>query len=315
MRSEYFSFLFIGFSYFTFIAGVRFVFDKHIRTMRMRILLRHRLRKLRKRSYELSSSWRYLRNALFVSFKNPPDEKSFAAAVALLFVSLFLLGFRFFSLFTSLLVAGMGALIPLFLLVIKVESIRKKGSREGMCVVAALYRNYWIQNKNIFSAIEETVKGSSECPICKNLLYKLLLRLRNTGNPLEIRECIDQFAFSMGTVWGKMLGVCIRLSVETGIDISEGLSDIENQLRSANKRAEERRRLNSEASRMTVFLVPMLYAGTFTVSLYYLEVGLKDFLANQFATSEGLMFFIAATFLFVLNLAILELVQNKRIDY
>ena len=178
------------------------------------------------------------------------------------------MGLRYFSVPTALGIAFMSSSMPAFLLVIKVETIRKKGSREGLSAVSALYRNYWAQNKNIFSAMEETINGTAECPICKSLLYKLLLRLRNTGNPLEIRECIDQFTFSMGTVWGKMLGVCIRLSAESGTDISEGLADIAEQLRIAGRRAEERRRLNSEASRMTVFLVPMLYIATVFVSLY-----------------------------------------------
>jgi hypothetical protein len=270
---------------------------------------------MRKKTRELSPFYRSIRSILFVSFKNPPGEKTFLLVLSALFVFTFLMGFRHFSVPTALGIASMSSLLPIFVLMIKVESIRKKGSKEGMSVIAALYRNYWTQNKNIFSAMEETVKGNAECPVCKSLIYKLLLRLRNTGNPLEIRECIDQFTFSMGTVWGKMLGVCIRLSAENGTDISEGLVDIAEQLKLAHGRAEERRRLNSEASRMTVFLVPMLYVGTVFASLYYLDVEFLDFVRNQFGTAEGFIFFITILFLFVLNLTILEFVQSKKIDY
>lgn len=315
MNFRYVAFGVICISYLMFMIGGFFIFRKSIKNLRLWFLLRHRLKLTRQTTRELSPFYRYLRSILFVSFKTPPDEKVFLTALSALSLFVFLMGLRYFSVPTALLIACMSSLMPIFVLVIKVETIRKKGSKEGMSVVSVLYRNYWAQNKNIFSAMEETIKGTAECPICKSLLYKLLLRLRNTGNPLEIRECIDQFSFSMGTVWGKMLGVCIRLSAESGTDISEGLADIAEQLRIAGRRAEERRRLNSEASRMTVFLVPMLYIGTIFVSLYYLDVTLWDFIRNQFGTAEGFIFFVTILFLFVLNLTILEFVQNKTIDY
>lgn len=315
MKFQYISFAVACIAYLIFIAGVFLVFRKYIESLRLQLLLRHRLKLLQKTTRELSPFYRYIRSILFVSFRNPPGEKLFLSVLNVLFLFIFILGLRYFSVPTALGIAFMSSIMPIFLLIIKVETIRKKGSKEGVSVVSALYRNYWAQNKNIFSAMEETVKGSAECPVCKSLLYKLLLRLRNTGNPLEIRECIDQFTFSMGTVWGKMLGVCIRLSAESGTDISEGLADIVEQLRLASRRSEERRRLNSEASRMTVFLVPLLYIGTVLISLYYLDVNFWDFVRNQFGTAEGFIFFITILFLFVLNLTILEFVQNQKIDY
>lgn len=315
MRASYTMFFILSLAYFMFTVGVFLIFRKHIKVLKLHFLLRHRLKSMQKKTRELSSFYRYLRGILFVGFQNPPGEKTFLFTLLALFVFIFAMGSRHFSLVTAVGLAAMSSVMPILLLMIKVESIRKKGSKEGMSVVADLYRNYWIQNKNIFSAMEETVKGNAQCPICKSLMYKLLLRLRNTGNPLEIRECIDQFTFSMGTVWGKMLGVCIRLSAENGVDISEGLSDISDQLKFAHVRAEERRRLNSETARMTVFLVPMLYIGTVFISSYYLEVNFLDFMHNQFGTAEGFMFFISISFLFVLNLTILEFVQHQKIDY
>lgn len=315
MRAPYIMFFVFSIAYIMFTVGILLVFRKHVKVLRLHFLLRHRLRKMKKNTRELSSFYRYLRGILFVGFKNPPGEKTFLFSLVSLFGFVFAIGSRHFSIFSAICVALMSSLIPILLLIIKVESIRKKGSKEGMSVVADLYRNYWVQNKNIFSAMEETVNGNAPCPICKGLIYKLLLRLRNTGNPLEIKECIDQFTFSMGTIWGKMLGVCIRLSAENGVDISEGLSDISEQLKLAHVRVEERRRLNSEAARMTIFLVPMLYIGTVFISSYYLDLSFSGFMHNQFGTAEGFMFFIIISFLFVLNITILEFVQHQKIDY
>lgn len=305
----------VSMAYCMFIVGGLLIFRHYIRILQLRFLLRHRLKAMRRQTRELSPFYRYIRSVLFVSFKNPPGEHAFLIVIGAFFSFVFMMSIRYFSMLTALGIATMSSLMPILLLVMKVESIRKRGSQEGLRVVSALYRNYWAQDKNIFSAVEETVKGAADFPVCKRLLYKLLLRLRNTGSQVEIRECIDQFSFSLGTVWGKMLGVCIRLSAENGTDISEGLADIAEQLRLANGRAEERRRLNSEASRMTIFLVPMLYIGTVCVSIYYLDVDFGNLIRNQFGTAEGFIFFTTITFLFVLNLTILEFVQNRKLDY
>lgn len=301
--------------YLIFLSGLSLVIHKYINIGLQRFALRHRLKMTRKPAREISLVFRYIRNMLFVVFKKPPDEKNFIYAIGCLFFFLFVLSLRDFSMPCAFGIAAMGSSMPILLITIKVEIIRKKGSKEGISVISELYRQYWIHNKNIFSAMEETVKGSAKCPICKNLLYMLLLRLRNTGNPLEIRESIDQFAFSLGTVWGRMLGVCIKLAAEKGIDVSDGISDIAEQLKLAGTRAEERRRINSESARITVFLVPILYLGTIFVAFYYLDVSIWALMKNQFGTPEGFLFFLMITFLFLINFSILELIQNQKIDY
>lgn len=301
--------------YFMFLTGLCMLMSGHIYLISQQFSLRHRLKAVRKQASQIHPVFRSIRNMLFILFKNPPGEKSFCACIAAIFLLFLVVSLRYFSPVSSLAIALMSASMPILFMIVKVEATRKKGSKEGISVISELYRQYWMHNKNIFSAVEQTVKGNAQCPICKNLLYKLLLRLRNTGNPLEIRECIDQFAFSLGTVWGKMLGVCIRLSAEKGIDVSEGIADILDQLKTANNRAEERRRINSESARMTLFLIPVLYFGTLFVSLYYLDISFLQLVKNQFGTPEGFLFFLMISFLFLMNFSIIELVQNQKIDY
>lgn len=301
--------------YFMFLTGLCLLMGRHIHLISQQFSLRHRLRTMRKQTNAIHPVFRHIRSMLFIIFKNPPGEKSFCAAIAAVFLLFLLLSLRDFAPLSSLAIALMSASMPILMMIVKVESIRKKGSKEGTSVISELYRQYWMQNKNIFSAMEQTVKGNAQCPVCKNLLYKLLLRLRNTGNPLEIRDCIDQFAFSLGTVWGRMLGVCIRLSAEKGTDVSEGIADILEQLKTATIRAEERRRINSESARMTIFLIPVLYIGTLFVSFYYLDISMMQLVKNQFGTPEGFLFFLLIAFLFLMNFTIIELVQNQKIDY
>ena len=151
--------------------------------------------------------------------------------------------------------------------------------------------------------------------MCKRHLYRLLLHLRSSGDPDEIKEYTDQFSFAMGTVWGHMLAVCIRMAARNGTDISAGLADIAEQLKAANARAEERRRMNSESLRMTMFLIPLLYVGTILLSIFYLDLAPGEYLRNQFGTAEGILFFLFIVFLMFLNLVILRAVSNTRIDY
>ena len=73
--------------------------------------------------------------------------------------------------------------------------------------------------------------------------------------------------------------------------------------------------MNSESVRMTMFLIPLLYAGTILLSVFYLDLSPGEYLRNQFGTAEGILFFLFILFLMFLNLVILRAVSNTRIDY
>ncbi len=257
----------------------------------------------------------YLDRLLYAVFQKEVNGAAFFFGVLMVFFIAFVLGMRMFRLGTALFASIMAASIPIMALVIRMESDRTRGSREGISFVSELYRQYRINNRNIYAAMEGTASAPGDFPVCKRHLYRLLLRLRSSGSPEEIKEYTDQFSFAMGTVWGHMLAVCIRMAARSGTDISAGLADITEQLKSANARAEERRRMNSESMRMTLFLIPLLYAGTVLLSVTYLDVGLGEFLHNQFGTAEGILFFLFIVFLMLLNLVILRAVSNTRIDY
>ena len=66
---------------------------------------------------------------------------------------------------------------------------------------------------------------------------------------------------------------------------------------------------------MTLFLIPLLYAGTVLLSVFYLDVAPGEYLRNQFGTAEGILFFLFIVFLLLLNLVILRAVSNTKIDY
>lgn len=301
--------------YLVYFAGVFLLAEEGLEEMLRGMALKKRLRPDRK---PLLSGWApavYLDRTLSAAFQREMNSAAFVFGTLLFFCAAFLVLLRLFKPATALITALMAASLPVMVLVLRLESDRTKGSREGISFVTELFRQYRIQNRNIYAAMEQTASSSGDFPVCKRHLYRLLLRLRSSGSPEEIREYTDQFSFALGTVWGHMLAVCIRMAASGGTDISAGLSDISDQLKNANARAEERKRLNSESFRMTLFLVPLLYAGTLLISVSYLDVSPLQLLRNQFGTPEGILFFLFIVFLMLANILILRAVSNTRIDY
>jgi hypothetical protein len=143
----------------------------------------------------------------------------------------------------------------------------------------------------------------------------LLIELRATGNAEKITAATNRFAYGVGTNWGRLLAYHIRTAAITGCDISLALEDLMVQLREARSLAEERKRINGEAVRITIFLIPLLYAGTVFVSVAKLGLTPFEFLRNQFHTYEGLSLFAAVTFLFMLNIGLLQIITNRKLDF
>ena len=73
--------------------------------------------------------------------------------------------------------------------------------------------------------------------------------------------------------------------------------------------------MNSESVRMTVFLIPFMYIGSFFLSIGYLNMRPSKFLRNQFLTQEGILFFLLLIIMFVFNLCAIRVVANQKIDY
>ena len=290
-------------------------FQTHVRLIFLRFSMRHRLRAAKRRDRPRLPWVRHIDRMLKANFQKSQDKQLFLGLLSFLFVVVFIVSIKSFSWTTALILSSMTAGFPLLFLEVRLELRRTKGSREGLALVSELHRHYWTNHKNIYAAMEATLSGGSSYPVFQKYLYRLLLRLRSTGNPLEIKEAVDLFSFTAGTVWGKMLGVCIRLSSEKGMDVSGGLQDISRQLSDAAARTQERERMNSETVRMTLFLIPLLYVGTMAIAVLYLGMDPAKLLRNQFIAPEGFLLFMVAVFLFALNLAVLELLKNQKVDY
>ena len=234
---------------------------------------------------------------------------------ALVFVAGMVLSAGVLRFFAAVFISAAAGSIPVLALFARRGAFRRKAGKEGIAVVTELYRQYRMKDRNIYEAIDAAIASSGDFPACRKQLALLLARLRDAGSKAQVIKACGRFSRALGTLWGRMLASCIEAAAVRGSDISEALSDIAEQLGNARKLAEERKRLNSEAARMSVFLVPALYAGTMLVASRFLGVSPKDLLMNQFASPEGLMLLVLSVFLFLLDLIILQSIDNTGIDY
>ena len=231
----------------------------------------------------------------------------------ILFAS-FLIAVRSFYLVPALLASMLSASIPLLIRLVKKGRERRLAGREGISLVTELSRQYLVKEKNIYEAMEAAISLGKGFPVSAKHLSQLLMRLRDAGSASAVSAACRRFASSSGSLWGRMLSECIKTAVLTGADVSEAVSDIAEQLSSAQKLSEERKRLNSEAVRMTVFLVPLLYAGTMLVAAGFLKMELSDILRNQFASPEGLILLLLSVFLFLLDVVLLQAIEGRGVD-
>ena len=299
----------------SFLVGMTMFFYTDYVAMYRQITAMRRLRIRKESMFTMSPLKRHIHQLLFATLKKPMKPELFLGLCFMLFWILTLIGMQSFHPLMSVMIGLIGGLVPYLVLRIRLETHRKKGSLEGEKMVSEFLRQYRICEVNVYEALERTVPLIKDCKICCSLLHRMLLRLRATGNPTEIREITDMFSFSLGTNWSHMFAGCIRTAAERGHNVSLGLEDILLQMRQARSRMEERKRMNNEAMRLTLFLVPLLYLSTVALSVYSLEVPFGRFLKNQLGTPEGMLMLLFIAFLFIVNLTILEAVNNQRMDY
>lgn len=301
--------------YMIFAAGAIALMWDEVELLIARIKLRHRLKALKTTQKKLPPPLDYFEKLLAVSFDNDRSRKIFLAFEFALFLASYALGYRNFGPLYSAIISITLMLMPVLFLAARLESSRAKASKEGISLVTELYRQYRINNLNIYEAIEKSVEAEGDYKLSSKKLYSLLIHLRASCGVIEIRDAIDNFVFSFGTSWARILGVCIRMSVETGTDISMGLSDIADQLKKAYNLEEKRKMMNSEATRMTLLLIPLMYIICMGASVFYLGLSPRKLIENQFLNPKAYFILLLIIFLFLVNFILLFVTGNSKLDY
>ena len=304
-----------GILYSMAFGGYVLLYSEEIITAGRKFLVRNRLRTARRRYRNEMAISKHLNQVLQVTFGNSLKSIHFLWFCGFLFIGVSAVGMRSMSAFAALATGFITALLPYFILRVKLEIIRKRSSFEGEVFIGNFLSAYRMSNYNIFEAMEKTGKEKQKTKNCSELMVKILLEVRNTANHIEIGKATDKFAYMINTNWSKMFAYNIKLAVSGGTNIALALEDILIQLREAKAASEERKRINSEAARMVKFFIPSLYCLSVFMSIKYVGIPIERFIYNQVFTSQGFMLLAASVFLFIVNLAIVEFVNNQQFDY
>jgi hypothetical protein len=304
-----------GILYSLALIGYLLLYSEEIISLIRKIAVRNRLKIARKRYRSESFVSNHLTNVLQTTLSSNLKSMHFIGISCLIFVLVSAVGLRSMSVVSALGTGLITALIPYFILRVKLEIMRKKSSFEGETFVSNFFSVYRMSNCNIFETMEKTGKDKHQTKNCSELMVRILLEIRNTANHMEINKAINKFAYAINTNWSKMFAYNINLAVTNGVNISLALEDVLIQLREAKIASEARKRINAEAARMVKFFVPSLYFLSVFMAIQYVEIPFGRFIYNQFFTSQGFTLFAASTFLFIMNLAVVEFVNNQQFDY
>ncbi len=302
-------------SFYVFLVmGMLLLFRKDIKAIIWRIKMTRRL-KTRKKQIEENRIAKHL-NMLMATAVSPHfSANHFCVLSGIVFTVVLIPGLRNYKPHMAVFFALLIGIMPYFFLRIRLESIRHKASFEGEAFVTSLLSKYRISSFDMQRALELLVEDEKVPEICKKLMIPAIMKARMTGDKGEIKEAFDEFHFAVNTNWSRMAVYNIAASFSSGIDVTGALEDIMMQLREARMISEERKRLNSEANRLVMFMVPVSYALSLVLAVKYVGVKPAVLIKNQFFTPQGFALFIGIVFMFLINTAMLKILENKRFDY
>ncbi|MGP1569929.1 MAG: hypothetical protein ACTTH0_03320 [Eubacteriales bacterium] len=306
----------IGFEavvYTCFLIGIILIYGKEFDWVIQSIRMRRRLAVRAKKMDGAGKMREHLNYISSVSFDMKKDRLLFL--ILIIGAGSFVVGNMSFDINTALMFAMFLASTPYAVVRINFENLRKKTSFEGEALIVNFLNAYRISNFNVYEGLEGIIADGAQELKSKNLILKMILELRQSGSPQKIRQIINDFGNTVGTNWSRMFAYNVQLAAEKGIDVSLAVEDILLQLRDARKIYEERRRLNSEAMRIVVYLIPLLYMFTIVASVVFIGIEPEKLFRNQFFTKQGFSLFNVSALMFVMNLLVMECISKQKFDY
>lgn len=309
----YLGIAFESITYALFLVGIFMIYAESFKIVHQEISMRKRLKARERKMRDIGKIRKHLNYISYVSFKMKKDMLLFI--ITLIFVASFIVGKVSFDMNTALIFSLFLSSTPYVIVRIRFENLRKRTSFEGETLISNFLNAYRISNFNVYEGLEGILaQGKNELK-SKSLILKMLLDLRQSGSPAKIRDIINDFGNTVGTNWSRMFAYNIQLAAEKGIDVSLAVEDILLQLRDARQLYEERKRLNSEAMRIVVYLIPLLYLFTIGASVLFIGVDFSKLIRNQFFTRQGFSLFNISALMFICNILLMECVSKQKFDY
>ncbi len=302
--------------YIMILAGLVLIFYESFELAVRRIRRHNQLKKTGNSGFsngKIYTYTEYMLSAVFPQRKIRPVHLFLASFVLFIIVIIFMAPALSYK---SVVPGCFAALLPFLFLKFRLENLRNRGSKEADALITGLLNAYRMNHKNIFAAVEVIIKEKNEnCTVTAGLLFKLLMTIRNTKNEEYLRKAVSEFAFGIGTNWSYMLSQCIFAAAYEGLDVTESLEDILEQLKTARVLDEEKKRANSESSRLVKFIVPVFYLMSLGMSVRMMDISFGKLMRNQFSDTVGAGLFFLITGLFIVNVLILNTVKNGKFDF
>lgn len=295
--------------------GIVLTFAESIKCRYLELAMRKRLRLRRRQEKPEKTLQRHLRKTIYTVLGEKISPNIFIAVCVIIFLLVLLPTINYYGCFVALMSALLMASFPYLFLRTRLENMRKKVSFEGEEFLGEFLSNYRISACDVLEAMARVSLTDRPKEQLKLLLSKMLYAVRNDSSTSSIRNAEEQFSFAVNSNWAKMFSYNLGIAITTGEDISLALEDILIQLREARVLGEKRKRLNAEATKMVLFLVPAMYLMTVITSVYFIGLSWQEFFHHQFMTSQGFLLFLLGLIFFLINLILTEVVNHQRFDF
>lgn len=295
--------------------GIGLIFGTSIKCIYLEFTMRHRLKARRKQEKKRSPLQIHLDNLLFAVLGKRLSPNAFLGLCLGIFLLVLWPTTNYYGWVVAVLSGSLMASFPYLFLRSRLENIRKKVCAEGEEFLGEFLSNYRITGYDILETMARISGENSSKSQLVALLSKMLYKVRNDASSYSVKIAEEQFSFAVNSNWSKMFAYNLGVAITTGEDISLALEDIFIQLREARVLGENRKRLNAEATKMVLFLVPGMYIATVLVSVHFIGLTWKEFFHHQFMTSQGFLLFLLMIGFFLLNLILTEMVNHQRFDY
>lgn len=206
------------------------------------------------------------------------------------------------------------AVLPLMLLLAKLQTIRIRSSKEGKMLIIELLDNYKIHYYNMQHAVEITAATIEEAPNCKRLLFNLSKGINRASSNEEIRDLLVDFKYAIGTSWAGILTDNIYFALSSGIRVEAAMEDLVDTLSMAEEVEEKSKRENNEAGLILKYLVPVCYLLTFVGAVKFFGLTPKTFLHYQFGTEAGISWFVIIVIMYIASLAAQFFLTRSKLD-
>lgn len=297
------------------ISGIILIFRDDFRVAFMRMKMKRRLRTRQAQNRSPDFLTLHLRMMMQAVSGGRFTDRHLITVSAVIFASVAATAIRSCSLTAAVFFGLLIGSMPYVLCRIKLESMRHRASFEGEGFVALILTKYRMASLNMREALELAAADEKAPGLCGRLLVPVVLGTRAAGDEDRIKEAFKSFEFAVNTNWSRMTVYNMANSFISGMDVTDALEDILLQLREARTLSEERRRMNSEAVNLVMVMAPLSYVISLALAVKYVGVSAGTLFHNQFFTPQGFAFFVFIVFMFLANIALLKIVENRRFDY